>query len=311
MNKITERVISLLSLNSRSKLKDLKENLPISKQGVLDLINKLERDKIIRPYTIINYLKLGKKNVHIKIKFEKINIEAINQTIKLLLEEKDIVWISETFHTYDLCFSIMYNNYNEVEKVIKKIRSMNKNKIKEIAYLDIVESYYSSFNFGNSKIPKNFIRLYLDNKTEIFHPKRNEKSILELIRGNSRFKYSELGHKLNLTPNSTKYIIKELEKKEIILGYGLFLDYLELGYKWFQITIKSYLNDVIENFYHFNNIVFLSVSKEGYIVVDYVSKDIIEIRNFINNIELMLDKINEYEINEIVNIHKLKTTISE
>ncbi|MDA3856153.1 MAG: Lrp/AsnC family transcriptional regulator [Candidatus Woesearchaeota archaeon] len=304
MDKINKSIIHQLSINSKAKLKDFTGNLPISKQSLLNRINYLIKDQYISPYTITNYFNLGKKNVHIHIKFEKINLSEINNIVLELTKKKSVVWVAETFHKYDLSIAVIYKNFKIVEDLVSEITKLSSNNIKKIDTIFIKENYYFSYNFNSND--RKVIKIHKTRQESLILRKK-EDELLKIISSEGRFKLTELGNLLNLSANSVKYLIKELEKKEIILGYGGFINYLKLDYKWFQIEFEIYQDiDPIKKLLHFENIVFISRVFDSKIIIDFVSKNTTEVRDFVNEIERIIGKINNYEIYEILKIHKLE-----
>ena len=61
--------------------------------------------------------------------------------------------------------------------------------------------------------------------------KKVDNEILRLLSEDSRLSNRELGRKLNRSPLTIKNHIDELERKEVIKGYSLDIDYEKLGFE--------------------------------------------------------------------------------
>lgn len=304
MDKLDKQIIIELSKNSRYKSSELKKNIKTSKQNIINRTNSLIESDILNPYTITNYYIIGKKNSQIRIKFSKLNFEEIDKIVNYLKSKSSVVWIAESFHAYDLSISVIYTEFNIVENLIDEIRELSLNNIKKINFSFIKENYYISFNFFSENSRK-IIEISNNSKKVILRKK--EESLLKILSSNSKIKLTTLGENLNLSPNSVKYIIKELEKKKIILGYGCFINYLNLKYKWFQIIIdnspkKEELKEILTN----NSIVHISKTYDNKIIIDFIANKTSQVRNLISKLERTYT-IGNYIISEIIKIHKLET----
>jgi len=88
-------------------------------------------------------------------------------------------------------------------------------------------------NYINWTVKKN------DKKWEL---KGKDLELLKLIGFDSRVQLSELAKKMKLSKVAVFNRIKNLERKEIITGYSCLIDFSKLGFKIYQIGIKSSLS---------------------------------------------------------------------
>tara|TARA_B100001964_G_C14168850_1_gene570459 strand:- start:101 stop:1069 length:969 start_codon:yes stop_codon:yes gene_type:complete len=65
-----------------------------------------------------------------------------------------------------------------------------------------------------------------------------DKIILKEIAFNARIMEKELATKCNLSKDSIRYRITRLEKMGIINGYGVFVDYTQLGYESYKLYLR-------------------------------------------------------------------------
>jgi len=69
--------------------------------------------------------------------------------------------------------------------------------------------------------------------------KEKDIELIETIYSNARLPLKEIGKKLGLSKVAVFNRIKNLEEKEIIMGYSCFIDFNKLGFNMYQIGIKT------------------------------------------------------------------------
>ncbi|MCA9487474.1 MAG: AsnC family transcriptional regulator [Nanoarchaeota archaeon] len=67
---------------------------------------------------------------------------------------------------------------------------------------------------------------------------KKDKKILYELDLNARIPFTELAKKVSLSPQTTKYRIKQMEKKGIIKGYVTFFDAAKLGYLYYRLYLR-------------------------------------------------------------------------
>jgi DNA-binding Lrp family transcriptional regulator len=308
MNTTDILLIESLSQDSRTSLKDLAKKTHLSEEGISNRLNKLIESHTITPYTIINYFNIGNKNIHIQIKFEKLLQADLIQIIERLTKIANIGWISETFHKYDVVISIIYKDFKVIEDVIENLKGISKNKIKKINFLNIKEAYYLSY-FPQDKFDvRKVVKIKHDLLKEIvLRPKEHE--LVKLISKNGRYKLTELGSHLNMSPNAVKYLIKELKQKKVILDHGIYMNYLNIGFKWYKIVVETYAEEsLLKKILSLKGVTFVCRTLEEKIIIDFIAKETIDVRDFVTKIEKIFKTINDYEIYEIIKTHKVDNT---
>ncbi|MFH1307543.1 MAG: Lrp/AsnC family transcriptional regulator [archaeon] len=120
---------------------------------------------------------------------------------------------------------------------------------------------------------------------------KKDKQILFELDLNAKIPLTQLAKKINLSPQTTKYRIQQLEKKGIIRGYVTFFDVSKFGYLYYRLYIRYEnvsLEDekkIIEYFKKHSNVVwFISTSGRYDLEVLFTA------RNFIH-FDAMLKKI--------------------
>jgi Lrp/AsnC family leucine-responsive transcriptional regulator len=54
--------------------------------------------------------------------------------------------------------------------------------------------------------------------------------LLEILKGNSRLSFAEIGRKINLSPSSVRERIQKMEDEEVIKKYSIEIDNKKIGY---------------------------------------------------------------------------------
>lgn len=115
---------------------------------------------------------------------------------------------------------------------------------------------------------------------------KKDRQILFELDLNARIPLTKLAKKINLSPQTTKYRVKQLEKKGIIKGYVTFFDVTKFGYLYYRLYIR-YENvtieddkKIIEYFKQHENVIwFISTSGKWDLEVLFVARNFIHLNN--------------------------------
>ncbi len=136
---------------------------------------------------------------------------------------------------------------------------------------------------------------------------KKDRQILFELDLNATIPLTKLAKKVNLSPQTAKYRIEQLEKKEVIKKYVTFFDVSKFGYLYYRLYIRYEnvtLNEekkIIEYFKHHKNVVwFVSTTGRWDLEVLFVA------RNFIHFNTLLKESYNEFPDK----LHKNITSVS-
>lgn len=128
-------------------------------------------------------------------------------------------------------------------------------------------------------------------KENIIKFDKKDREILFELDMNARIPLTQLAKKVKLSPQTTKYRIEQLEKKEIIKGYVTFFDVAKLGYLYYRLYIRYEnvsLEDekkIIEYFKTHQNVVwFVSTSGKWDIEVLFAARNFIHFNKILKEI---------------------------
>ncbi len=146
----------------------------------------------------------------------------------------------------------------------------------------------------------------MNHDKNILNIERLDEKILSEIKNNARFNYLDLSIKLKKKPETIKKHILSLENKKIIKSYKLLLNYNRLGYLWhlciLNIVPGRGISNLLNYFKQEKRIPFVSITIENNIIIDFLSRDYQELKEFLN---LLKEKNKEIESYKILNVEKL------
>jgi DNA-binding Lrp family transcriptional regulator len=238
LNLKDKRILEVLDEFPNANLTQLAKKTGVSKQVAEYRLNHLLSQKTIYSFfSLIDPSKLGYSLFRVHIKLKNISEEDYSQFAKCLFEDYPTFWVAFISGSFDIIADIFARNTGEFDALFTKILNKHKKVIYSyemfpILELDLYEyGYFLDKNKTREKITlfKNETRIDLDNI---------DKSILQTIKLNSRLFYEKIGKKVNLTRNAVKYRILNLEKKKIIAGYKMMVNFRHFNRLSYKIFIK-------------------------------------------------------------------------
>jgi DNA-binding Lrp family transcriptional regulator len=304
LNYKDKMLLELLDANSRSTLGFLAGKLNLSKQAIRKKLNRFIQGGVILNYiSIIDFFKLGYNNMHLYLMLQGIDKEMYNKKLEELKKLREIAWIAELFGESNLGISILYKDTFELSYILNKINKIFGSLIirKEIHLIN--KHLIPKINLISQDYSK-VIELSYDKK--IFNIERLDEKILSEIKNNARFSYLDISTKLKKKPETIKKHIVSLENKGVIKNYKILLNYNSLGYLWnlciLNIVPGKNISNLLNYFKREKRIPFVSITIENNIIIDFLSKDYQELKEFLN---LLKEKNKEIESYKILNVEKL------
>ena len=202
----------------------------------------IDKGIITNFYTIINPLKLGYTPVRFYLRFQYTTTALQAEIIKHFADDNRSWWVASLEGKYHLAVNMLLKNNNEFldfwKSTLNKYRYYIQDEIFSI-YFEFTALNYEYLNQEkNQQKRKKIIIHYDDNRITITE---KERAFLKKIAQNARIPSIELAKHLNISPSRIHYLYRELEKKEIILGYRVNINIKKIGYKDFKVDI--YLKD--------------------------------------------------------------------
>ena len=301
-----------LDTNSRQSSHKLAKKIGISKDSIIYRIKRLQKIGIIKNFhTVIDTGKLGLIPFRLYIKLQNTTPEIEKQIIDFLIKQKQISWVVSIDGEYNIGSWILTETIKEMNILWKTLNQRFTNFIEKKQLTIFTKIYYYSRKYllENAKDIKeyNFIT-----ESEKIKTDEKDKQILKLLSDNSRISILEISEKTKLTPKTVSQRIKDLEKKEVIIGYRTMFDIEKLGYQYFKLnfnlqnTNKEKLKKLNEFFKSHPNIIYINEVLGGDdIELDVQVKSLNKLREVINQIKNQFSAIiRDYKYMHFYKEHK-------
>src|SRR3989344_8466078 len=232
------RILNALDRDSNASLPEIAKEALISKQVAEYRINKLVSQKTIYSFfTLVDLGRLGYSLFRVHIKLKNVSEEEYSKFVKSLFGEYPTFWVAFVSGSFDFIADIWAHHANEFDEVFNHILDRHKKIIYSYEIFSLLELVLYDYGYFLDK-NTNRHKVSIFKKEEIVKIDNMDKKILSVIKSNSRFSYEEIGRRVNLTRNSVKYRIKNLEKQGIIAGYKMMVDFKHFNRLSYKIFIK-------------------------------------------------------------------------
>ena len=234
------KILSELDKDSSIALSQLASKIKRSKQFVLYRMKRLEEENIITGYNaIIDMSKLGFFTFRAYIKFHSMTESDGNKFVALCRKEFPQVWTITSMHgKWDYALFLGVKSVTEFHQIWDEIFFYYKENIKSYN----VAVYAPITNF-NRKIFLNSINMS-DSIERIYGAGEAEKidntdlKIIDAYATNVRQSALEISKKLHISADTVRHRIKGMEKRKIIVGYTLGMNYEKTGYTGYRIDFQ-------------------------------------------------------------------------
>jgi len=116
LDKIDREILKILSVNARTKYKDIAKKLGVYDTTIKSRIARMEKEGVITTHSsLINLSKLGLAHGYVTIKLDSVDI---NDVVKRLLEIDEIVRVNEVLGSYDIFVRLIARNPQDLHSII-------------------------------------------------------------------------------------------------------------------------------------------------------------------------------------------------
>ncbi|MGK0209401.1 MAG: DNA-binding Lrp family transcriptional regulator [Patescibacteria group bacterium] len=290
MKEKLKKLIFEYTSNARITTKELGKRIYSSQQSASYLISTLKEKGMIEKETvIIDAVKLGYINTIIGFNYNKLSISLKKRVLSHLDSIPEVIAIEESSEGFDLLIEFCTKTLAGLDKIHMQILNEFKEQLNTVFIFPIITTY---------KFPRKYLKKEKIIKTKILSGDRilkkiseNESKIIsELIKDPVKKTY-EIEETTGINRKSITRIIKDLEKKFIIKGYGAIFNHNKLGIR--------------------RNIVFLRFSSSGleeiesFIEYAKEQKNIIEMTKLIGSSQVMIkiEDLKEIELIKEIRAH--------
>lgn len=232
------RLLYELDNNSRQSCSKIGKKIGLSPEVINYRIKRLEKENIITQYQlIVNLAKLNILQFKICLSLQHIKSDLLIKLIEELKKMNSIKWVVSTKGNWDLILSLETDSVENIDKLKNHILTKFGNHINKKALSILVEAQTYNRDYlieDKSLLKGSRIILKKDKKIKIDDL---DLKILKSLAINARKPIIKIASELKQTVRIITYRLKQLEKKKVILGYKVAINYKKLGMKFFKTFI--------------------------------------------------------------------------
>jgi len=258
----------------RQSISKISKEVKLPQQTVSYRISKLEKNKIIKKYTInVDYHKLGLNRHSLYLDLKGIKAEQVDEYLSTITSIKEVscCYMLHNVSKWKIYVSVWTKTIGRYDEIQTKIITRFRKHLKNYLSFQGVKSYtYFAKRLNPKKKAKIDVKKDMDN----ILLKDIDWKIIKYLKKNSKISSVDLANKLKTSVNNVVRRIKNLKDKEIIQRFYPIIDLNKIGYKEYTFISKinpSYEKN-IEKFIEFtkNDPKFVIVIKAvGYVNLYY------------------------------------------
>ncbi|MEK6845385.1 MAG: winged helix-turn-helix transcriptional regulator [Nanoarchaeota archaeon] len=234
-----KKILEQLDLNARESNSQIAKQAKVSKNIVNYQIRRLEQEGLIKRYiTVIDYSKLGYLQFRVFLNFYDLTPGKEEEVAVYLAKEKLTGIVARTSGDWDLIFTAYTHTPGEFqrwwEEFIKKFRSL----FKEYATQLVTKEYFypRTYIYKEKHAPVKTCWECGGSPHEELDAK--DQKMLSMLAEDARLPITELAKATGLGSMAIIYRLKQLDKKEVILGYRADIDFTKLGYEHYKVQLE-------------------------------------------------------------------------
>jgi Lrp/AsnC family transcriptional regulator for asnA, asnC and gidA len=188
---------------------------------------------------ILRFTLLGMKQHKIYFCFENFTKEAEKEILDYCIKHPQIIWVASCVGTYDLLIATLTKTVKEFLAIKSELLKQFQNYIADYTVSTMAEALTYRRNYLVNKKEHLPEEAWLDRADDQEIPVDEvDLAILKQLAKNGRMPATEIAKNINSTPRQVAYRINQLEKKGIIQGCKISLNYQKLGLHFFKCFIK-------------------------------------------------------------------------
>ena len=238
LNQTDKNILFLLDTNCRQSAKQIAKRLNMKKETVAYRVKQLETKGYIQQYyCAIDFTKLGYTLCRYYVKLQKTTEEDENSMIQFLSQNDNVFTVFKVRGDWDIACGFCVRTHQEFREALLAF----KEKYQEFIYDEEITTF-THF--------KEFYKNYLVDR-ELWTPKElviggkhnetideTDTKILSMLAKDAKSSLLKIAEKTNLTSAAVKYRIKELERKQVILGFKILINFGDSGINYYKIDMN-------------------------------------------------------------------------
>jgi len=226
-----KQILFELLQDCRQSLSKIANTVKLPQQTVSYRIKKLEKEKIIKRYTVnINYPKLGYSRHSLYLDLKTIGAKEVDSYLNHITEIQEVscCYMLHEISQWKIYVSVWTKTLERYDDIQTKILRKFRKYIKNYLSFQSVKSYtYFSRRLNPNKKAKVDIKSNPDN----FKIKDVDWKIIEKLKKDSRKTALDLSKELKLNVETVMNKVKALKKNNIIERFYPIIDMNKIGYK--------------------------------------------------------------------------------
>ncbi len=311
LDKTDMRILTELDKDARITFSQLAKRIKVSRDVVQYRVGQLERKGIIGGYyALIDHAALGYLLVRLYVNFKNTTPEIEKEMIKYFADMPNSLTVYETEGQCDIACGIFVKSHKEFNNILEATMIKYRKYISHVQVNVMVELLH-------------YLKNYLGGKDESFFnigvskiKGEDDVELLDLISSNARMPLAQIGQKLGMSINTTKYKLRRLEKDKIILCYRAKINHEKIGYEYYKVDLdledSSIINSLREFCRSHPNVTYEDRAFGGSdfeFDVEVESYD--DFIKIINQLKMMFpEKIRNWKYYKAKKVHKLKYMVS-
>lgn len=232
LDKIDEKILSVLIKNSRTPISSIAKKTLISKQACHYRIKRLEQEGIIQGYKAkIDISMLGYNTYCIYLKIINMTREEEEKTINTLRENPNVRWIVTCTGRWDFMIAVSSKSNSGFNSELKNILKTFKKTIIDYE-TSIIISTQDLWMREKNDIPQ---ALRETGNAQEYEIDEHDRKILAILNDDARAQTTIIAKTVPLTAEAISRRIKKLYKNGIIHTFSLSIDKEKLGLTWYQV----------------------------------------------------------------------------
>lgn len=237
-----KKLLSELVFDAKQSNRELSKKVGYAKETIGTKIREFEQNGIIKGFSLkVNYSLLGFQEYHIFVQFTTLKEQQTQAFLNFLIQHPHTTWIGKSFGTYDMKISLIVTSYSQIQDIFNQISKKFPALLKKCDCVFVADKY---------KAPTTvFLEHLFDEKIQsrLLKPRDSlttvklsseEKSLLYTLGLNPKISFLELSKQFKKTPQAIAYTIKNLEKRNILQGYGVVIDGSKFNKQWCLVLLQ-------------------------------------------------------------------------
>src|SRR3989344_6020050 len=211
-----KKILGVLLDNAREQISTIAKKVRLRRENVNYKIKSLIKE----PITIFNEEKLNLSRYVLFLELINLQVDSEKEILDYLKQTEYVSWIGINAGKWSLIFDVILKEKDDLDRIVNN-------------FLNKFGKFVGEYTILNSKEIGYFPEKMLDLKTSKRTSKKTENvkfdktdiKILSTLNENAWNNYVKIAEKIGLTPNAINNRIKNLERRGVIIGYTISLDW--------------------------------------------------------------------------------------